>query len=146
MPIYEYRCDQGHTFEVMHRISDVPVEVCNTCEAPVHRVFHPVAVHQRQPTDVALRQGEAGRTTEAPHADDDGATECHDNCCLTRGRGGAASTRGRPGGVHSPAAMRAFAFCLVLATACQKPSAPVPPAVPAPPKLLLAPVPATPGT
>lgn len=42
--------------------------------------------------------------------------------------------------------MRAFAFCLVLATACQKPSAPVPPAVPAPPKLLLAPVPATPGT
>ncbi len=45
MPIYEYRCDLGHTFEVMHRISDVPVEVCNTCEAPVHRVFHPVAVH-----------------------------------------------------------------------------------------------------
>jgi putative FmdB family regulatory protein len=45
MPIYEYRCDQGHTFEVMQRMSDEPVEICETCEAPVQRVFHPVAVH-----------------------------------------------------------------------------------------------------
>jgi putative FmdB family regulatory protein len=45
MPIYEYRCDQGHTFEVMQRMSDDPVESCETCEAPVSRVFHPVAVH-----------------------------------------------------------------------------------------------------
>src|SRR5213082_73971 len=45
MPIYEYRCDQGHTFEVMQRMSDDPVVTCQTCEAPVQRVFHPVAVH-----------------------------------------------------------------------------------------------------
>jgi putative FmdB family regulatory protein len=45
MPIYEYRCDKGHTFEVMQRMSDDPVTSCNTCEAPVQRVFHPVAVH-----------------------------------------------------------------------------------------------------
>jgi putative FmdB family regulatory protein len=45
MPIYEYRCEQGHTFEVMQRMSDDPVQVCETCEAPVARVFHPVAVH-----------------------------------------------------------------------------------------------------
>ena len=45
MPIYEYRCDQGHTFEVMQRMTDDPVEACETCEAPVQRVFHPVAVH-----------------------------------------------------------------------------------------------------
>ncbi len=45
MPIYEYRCEQGHTFEVMQRISDDPVSTCTTCEAPVSRVFHPVAVH-----------------------------------------------------------------------------------------------------
>jgi putative FmdB family regulatory protein len=45
MPIYEYRCDQGHTFEVMQRMSDDPVLSCQTCEAPVQRVFHPVAVH-----------------------------------------------------------------------------------------------------
>ncbi len=45
MPIYEYRCEQGHTFEVMQRMSDDPVVSCQTCEAPVQRVFHPVAVH-----------------------------------------------------------------------------------------------------
>src|SRR5947208_636087 len=45
MPIYEYRCQQGHTFEVMQRMSDDPVAVCETCEGPVERVFHPVAVH-----------------------------------------------------------------------------------------------------
>ena len=45
MPIYEYRCEQGHTFEVMQRMSEDPVQTCETCEAPVARVFHPVAVH-----------------------------------------------------------------------------------------------------
>jgi putative FmdB family regulatory protein len=45
MPIYEYRCEQGHTFEVMQRMSDDPLISCQTCDAPVQRVFHPVAVH-----------------------------------------------------------------------------------------------------
>lgn len=45
MPIYEYRCEQGHTFEVMQRMADAPISECATCAAPVQRVFHPVAVH-----------------------------------------------------------------------------------------------------
>src|SRR5215218_4226487 len=45
MPIYEYRCTNGHTFEVVQRMSDDPVETCEECGAPVERVFHPVAVH-----------------------------------------------------------------------------------------------------
>jgi putative FmdB family regulatory protein len=45
MPIYEYRCERGHTFEVMQKMTDDPVSSCTTCEAPVQRVFHPVAVH-----------------------------------------------------------------------------------------------------
>src|SRR3954463_10919031 len=45
MPVYEYRCDNGHTFEVMQRMADDPVETCEECGAPVQRVFHPVAVH-----------------------------------------------------------------------------------------------------
>src|SRR3954453_14296617 len=43
MPIYEYRCENGHTFEVMQKMTDDPVSACSTCEAPVQRVFHPVA-------------------------------------------------------------------------------------------------------
>jgi putative FmdB family regulatory protein len=45
MPIYEYRCTKGHTFEVMQRMADDPVKKCEVCGAPVQRVFHPVAIH-----------------------------------------------------------------------------------------------------
>ena len=45
MPIYEYRCENGHLFEVMQKMSDPPVTTCETCGAPVQRVFHPIAVH-----------------------------------------------------------------------------------------------------
>ena len=45
MPIYEYRCENGHLFEVMQKITEDPVTTCETCGAPVARVFHPIAVH-----------------------------------------------------------------------------------------------------
>jgi putative FmdB family regulatory protein len=45
MPIYEYRCENGHTFEVMQRMTDDPVTSCPEDGSPVQRVFHPVAVH-----------------------------------------------------------------------------------------------------
>jgi putative FmdB family regulatory protein len=45
MPIYEYRCEKGHTFEVMQKMTDEPIAVCETHGTPVQRVFHPVAVH-----------------------------------------------------------------------------------------------------
>src|SRR5687767_2032826 len=45
MPIYEYRCERGHTFEVMQRMTDDPLTMCEEHGAPVQRVFHPVAVH-----------------------------------------------------------------------------------------------------
>ena len=45
MPFYEYRCEKGHVFEVMQKMTDDPVTTCETCGASVQRVFHPVAVH-----------------------------------------------------------------------------------------------------
>src|SRR3954452_4959405 len=45
MPIYEYRCDNGHHFDVLQKMTDGPVTECEVCGAPVQRVFHPVAVH-----------------------------------------------------------------------------------------------------
>jgi putative FmdB family regulatory protein len=45
MPIYEYRCDQGHTFEVMRRMTDDTLTECITCGAPVEQIFHPITVH-----------------------------------------------------------------------------------------------------
>ena len=68
MPIYEYRCDQGHTFEVMQRMTDDPISSCSTCEAPVQRVFHPVAVHFKgsgfYTTDYGKKKGAGGSSSE----------------------------------------------------------------------------------
>jgi putative FmdB family regulatory protein len=47
MPIYEYRCHNGHEFEVFQSMSDDPVSTCEVCGAPVDRVFSPVAVHYK---------------------------------------------------------------------------------------------------
>jgi putative FmdB family regulatory protein len=48
MPIYEYRCPNGHLFELFQRMTDDPPERCEVCgAAPVERVLHPVAVHYK---------------------------------------------------------------------------------------------------
>jgi putative FmdB family regulatory protein len=45
VPIYEYKCSNGHVFETVQSMSDAPLSSCEVCGAPVERVFHPVAVH-----------------------------------------------------------------------------------------------------
>ena len=45
MPIYEYRCTNGHRFEVLQKIADQPLTECEECGAPATRVLHPVAIH-----------------------------------------------------------------------------------------------------
>jgi putative FmdB family regulatory protein len=64
LPTYEYRCPNGHTFEVVQRMSDDPVTVCEVCGAPVERVFHPVAIHFKgsgfYTTDYGRARGAAG--------------------------------------------------------------------------------------
>ena len=46
MPIYEYKCPQGHLFELFQRMDDAPPEECEECgQGPMQRVLYPVAVH-----------------------------------------------------------------------------------------------------
>ncbi len=45
MPIYEYKCEKGHVFDVIQKMSDEPLTECQECGAPAERVLHPVAVH-----------------------------------------------------------------------------------------------------
>ena len=44
MPIYEYKCENGHLFDVMQRMSDDPLTECVECGAPVRKVLHPVGI------------------------------------------------------------------------------------------------------
>ncbi len=45
LPIYEYRCENGHLFEVMQKITEPPLTECNECGAEVVKVLHSPAVH-----------------------------------------------------------------------------------------------------
>ena|SRR5258705_11233477 len=48
MPIYEYKCPNGHLFEVFHGMTEPGPEVCEVCgAAPLQVVLHPVAVHYK---------------------------------------------------------------------------------------------------
>ena len=78
MPIYEYRCENGHLFEVMQRITDDPVTSCETCGAPVQRVFHPVAVHFKGSGFYNTDYGTAKRKRETEKSASAGA-DAHDS-------------------------------------------------------------------
>ena len=48
MPIYEYRCPEGHVFERFQSMTAPPPEKCDLCGAsPVQLVLYPVAVHYK---------------------------------------------------------------------------------------------------
>jgi putative FmdB family regulatory protein len=44
MPIYEYKCENGHVFDVMQKLSEDPLTTCVECGAPVRKVLHPVGI------------------------------------------------------------------------------------------------------
>ena len=48
MPIYEYKCPNGHLFEVFHGMTEPSPDKCEICgAAPLQRVLHPVALHYK---------------------------------------------------------------------------------------------------
>jgi putative FmdB family regulatory protein len=83
MPIYEYRCERGHTFEVMQRMTDDPLTSCSTCEAPVQRVFHPVAVHFKGSgfynTDYGKKKGGGSSSSSSETGSKDSKSETKDS-------------------------------------------------------------------
>jgi putative FmdB family regulatory protein len=78
MPIYEYRCDNGHHFDVLQKMTDGPVTECEVCGAPVQRVFHPVAVHFKGSGFYNTDYGTAKRKRESEKSASDGADK-HDS-------------------------------------------------------------------
>ncbi len=78
MPIYEYRCDNGHQFEVLRKMTDPPVATCETCSAPVQQVFHPVAIHFKGKGFYSTDYGTKRKARELEQSASDGADK-HDD-------------------------------------------------------------------
>jgi putative FmdB family regulatory protein len=93
MPIYEYRCENGHLFEVMQKIADPPVTGCQICGAPVERVFHPVAVHFKGSGFYNTDYGTSKRKRELETSAKEGADK-HDAKTKEKKDSGSASSSG----------------------------------------------------
>ena len=71
MPIYEYRCPQGHVFERFQRITDPRPEVCDICgEGPVDVVLYPVPVHFKGSGFYSTDYGRGSRRRDGSEAGD----------------------------------------------------------------------------
>jgi putative FmdB family regulatory protein len=76
MPIYEYRCPNGHVFELFQRMGDPQPEVCEVCaEGPVERVLYPVAVHFKGSGFYSTDYGRGGRKKDSDAKDGSSATD-----------------------------------------------------------------------
>jgi putative FmdB family regulatory protein len=61
MPIYEYKCENGHVFEAIQKLTDEPLRKCEECGAPAARVLSAPAIHFKgsgfHNTDYGTRKG-----------------------------------------------------------------------------------------
>ncbi len=82
MPIYEYKCDNNHVFDIMQRMSENSLTTCIKCDAPVRKVLHPVGISfkgsgfystdysAKSKTDPAAKNDSATKT-DAPSSNGD---------------------------------------------------------------------------
>jgi putative FmdB family regulatory protein len=79
MPIYEYKCDNGHVFEVIQRMSDEPLTKCEECGAAAARVLTAPAIHFKgsgfHNTDYGTRKGGNGGSEGGEKSSDSGSSE-----------------------------------------------------------------------
>jgi putative FmdB family regulatory protein len=72
VPIYEFKCPEGHVFEVFQRMSDPPPDGCAICgRGPVEKVLYPVAVHFKGSGFYSTDYGRGARKREAAAKDSD---------------------------------------------------------------------------
>jgi putative FmdB family regulatory protein len=67
VPTYEYKCPNGHVFEIFKRIADPQPDKCPVCGAsPVETVLYPVPVHFRGSGFYSTDYGRGGGAKREP--------------------------------------------------------------------------------
>ena len=85
MPIYEYRCPQGHVFELFQRMADPPPEGCEICgEGPVEKVLHPVPVFFKGSGFYSTDYGRGKRKKETGEGDGGDGTKTDEGAGATK--------------------------------------------------------------
>jgi putative FmdB family regulatory protein len=98
VPIYEYRCPNGHTFEIFQRMADPPVAVCEICGAgPVEKLLFPVAVHFKGKGFYSTDYGRGSGSPAADAKEGDSAPSGKETSTGEAGSGGEKKTTGEGG-------------------------------------------------
>jgi putative FmdB family regulatory protein len=90
VPIYEYKCENGHVFDVMQKMADEPLTECVECGAPAVRVLTAPAVHfkgsgfyntdyGKRGSKVANGSGGEGSSSESKSSGDSGSSSSSDS-------------------------------------------------------------------
>ncbi|HUC34192.1 MAG TPA: zinc ribbon domain-containing protein [Gaiellaceae bacterium] len=80
MPIYEYRCPNGHTFELFQRMTDPPPSECQICgESPLEKVLYPAALHFKGSGFYTTDYGRGSRKRDGDKADKQDKSEKSDS-------------------------------------------------------------------
>jgi putative FmdB family regulatory protein len=105
VPIYEYQCDEcGASFEVMQKMSDDPLTVCEKCGGPLRKVLHPVAIHFKGSGFYTTDYGKGGsgrrtgaRETGSGDSDSSGSTTSSESSAASSsGDGSSAGPGSKP--------------------------------------------------
>ena len=80
MPIYEYKCENGHVFDVIQRMADEPLTECQECGAAASRVLSAPAIHFKgsgfHNTDYGTKRGGGnGGSESGEKSSDSGSSE-----------------------------------------------------------------------
>ncbi len=98
MPLYEYKCPNGHLFEVIHGMTEPSPQKCEVCGAsPLERVLHPVAVHYKGSGFYSTDYGRGGRKS----AKESGSSESGSSDSSSSGDSGGSSDSGSSGSSSS---------------------------------------------
>jgi putative FmdB family regulatory protein len=105
MPIYEYRCENDHRFELIQKFTDDAVSVCEVCGAPAQRVLHPVAIHFKGSGFYSTDYGRGKKAAGSAEAKADSGSDSKSSS--NGGKGGGESKSGgsdsKSGGGAKPA-------------------------------------------
>ena len=74
MPIYEYRCPNGHTFERFQSMTAPAPEKCDVCGAvPLELVLYPIAIHYKGSGFYSTDYGKKGAEAKKDGGGDSGS-------------------------------------------------------------------------
>jgi putative FmdB family regulatory protein len=96
VPIYEYKCPNGHLIEVIHGMMEEGPDRCEVCgEGPLVRVLHPVAVHYKGSGFYTTDYGRKSKKPAKEGSSGDGASSSSGDSSSSSSSSGESSSSGK---------------------------------------------------